>query len=666
MENENITEKKAAESPWGNKDGWMTLLLCAAAVLFAGGAALCGYYYADLQMGSTYNIYYIAYGILAEIALFFVVVSNVRVRRSGVRPAVNRFAVSVLLALNAYLLPELVMDSSMEKSSPLYIFLGYLLCLLIFIIGAAALPKKLPVRIWNAVWTLFFGVYSWAQFYVYRFRGDPVKFSDLSNLRSAMEIEGSYSFAPHYMSVFIYIDMAIMLFIIFGIDIAPCKFRGRIISGAVSVVGAITLLLTGSFAFDMAIKNRYIKLGFAGWENLESYQNIGMDLMFYFDGMYNRIEEPDGYSAEKAEDILSSYTEETAQDGPVIIGIMNESFADFSHIAEFDTNQDYMPNYRKLKEESISGYVTVSAYGGYSCNSEYEFLSGNSMNFLPAGSAVFTQCLNNDTESLVSRLKDLGYYTEAVTPCSKDLWNIGQAYEHLGFDNAEFSFCEWTSEMRYVNCNLSDSSLYKEFEKHYQQRSGDKPVFYWLTTMQNHGPYDCIDHAEGVILNDIDCPDAESYLSSIISSDEALGELTDYFRNVDEEVIIVMFGDHYPHIMDFTETLYGQSVSSLSVEEYSRLHQTPFLIWSNKGLEAEEIDDISLNYLSNEVFKAAGLPLSSYQQALEDIRNDIPIISGFGYKTADGEWHGKSETSDFEDTKNRYHILQYYRMFGND
>lgn len=77
-----------------------------------------------------------------------------------------------------------------------------------------------------------------------------------------------------------------------------------------------------------------------------------------------------------------------------------------------------------------------------------------------------------------------------------------------------------------------------------------------------------------------------------------------------------MFGDHYPHIIDFTEYLYGKDVALLSTEDYSRLRQTPFLIWSNKGVEAEKIDDISLNYLSNEVMEAAGLPSRDISRSL--------------------------------------------------
>ena len=154
------------------------------------------------------------------------------------------------------------------------------------------------------------------------------------------------------------------------------------------------------------------------------------------------------------------------------------------------------------------------------------------------------------------------------------------------------------------------------------------------------------------------------YINSIYQSDKALGELTDYFRNKDEEVIIVMFGDHYPHILSFTEHLYGKDVALLSTEDYSRLRQTPFLIWSNKGVNAEKIDDISLNYLSNEVMEAAGLPKSRYQQELDKIRCDIPIISSYGYKTADGEWYSINDVADkYKDTLNEYETVQYYRMF---
>lgn len=660
---ENAKEEKSARFT-DEENGRIMLFTTILSVFCAGLSMLSAHYWYELEYERSNFYVYISMAVLCIAVFAYTVFSAVKNIRNSESPAANRYLIAVMLAVNAYILPEVVMDSWIIKSSPLYNFFGLIPSLAVFLLGAAIFSKSVLLKIWNILWTLIFALYSWAQYYVYEFRGDPVRFSDLFNITSALEVEDSYSFAPSYMPVFIYADIIIILFAIIVIRPSECRLKGRLISGGTAAVSAAVLLLTGSYAYNMGIYNRYITWGFAGYENLQSFRNVGFNLMFCYDGLYNRNYRPEGYSVKKAKEIMSQYTaEDSVQRRPTIIGIMNESFADFSHIADFETNKDYMPNYRRLCEESISGFVTVSAYGGYSCNSEYEFLTGDTMGFLPAGSAVFTQYLDESRDSNVRYLKSLGYYTHAVTPCSGWLWNIQNSYDNLGFDKSDFDFCINMAGNEYVNGNMSDSSFYKHFEKVYSNKPADQPNFYWLTTMQNHSPYNVDEPAAGITLNDIDNAEAESYLSSISLSDKALGELTDYFRDVDEEVIIVMFGDHYPHIMEFTEQLYGNSVSSLSTEDYSRLHQTPFLIWSNKGLEPQRIEEISLNYLSIEVFKAAGLPLSSYQQALEDIREDIPIISGFGYKTCDGQWHAAADISDYDETKNRYWILQYFRMF---
>ena len=220
------------------------------------------------------------------------------------------------------------------------------------------------------------------------------------------------------------------------------------------------------------------------------------------------------------------------------------------------------------------------------------------------------------------------------------------------------------SDIQYFNGNITDETIFRYIEEQYERHAGS-PYFVWTATMQNHAPYDDLSSVPSEItFEDYNDPAAQEYLNLIYQSDKARGELIDYFRNKDEEVIIVMFGDHYPHIINFTEYLYGKDVALLSTEDYSRLRQTPFLIWSNKGVEAEKIDDISLNYLSNEVMEAAGLPKSRYQQELDKIRCDFPIISSYGYKTADGEWYSINDVADkYKDTLNEYETVQYYRMF---
>ena len=63
--------------------------------------------------------------------------------------------------------------------------------------------------------------------------------------------------------------------------------------------------------------------------------------------------------------------------------------------------------------------------------------------------------------------------------------------------------------------------------------------------------------------------------------------------------------------------------------------------------------------------KVAGLPLAPYQQELEKVREELPVISMFGFMNSDKEWfdiNDKDKKTDY--LKNEYSIMQYYRIFG--
>ena len=66
--------------------------------------------------------------------------------------------------------------------------------------------------------------------------------------------------------------------------------------------------------------------------------------------------------------------------------------------------------------------------------------------------------------------------------------------------------------------------------------------------------------------------------------------------------------------------------------------------------------EISANYLSGKVMQTAGLPLSPYQQYLEEFRQEIPVISAEETRYAD-------ESGSGEDTLLSYQKLQYYMLF---
>lgn len=68
---------------------------------------------------------------------------------------------------------------------------------------------------------------------------------------------------------------------------------------------------------------------------------------------------------------------------------MNESFSDLSVVGDIETNVPYMPYIDSIQDETIQGNAYVSTIGTGTSNTEYEFLTGNTMAFLPAGSNAY-------------------------------------------------------------------------------------------------------------------------------------------------------------------------------------------------------------------------------------------------------------------------------------
>ena len=568
-------------------------------------------------------------------------------------------------ALWSFSMGEICMGSFVIKGSPIHTLMGYALYAVPYLLGAVIFKKP---KIWFCVFEVLFAVYAAAQSYIISFREAPIKLSDISNIRSAIEIEGEYSLVPTLAVVVIVIQLAVMLFLTIHTELVTESPRPRLITLGAVAAASLTFCLSARFVYDKGVNDRTIRLNFSGSEDLDTSRTVGDLLMFCFDGLFNRVTVPEGYSVDKARALIEAYQEPeiSGEHHPVIIAVLCESFADYSRIAPLETNKDYMPVIHSLKENTVKGYVTVSPYGGYTGNSEYEFLTGNSMYYLPLGSAPFTNYLDKPTDSLVSDLNRLGFETVSYTPCSRELWDIGSAYEYLGFKTKYFgSDLDLPYELTY-NDQISDSALYEGLCRLVDARDKTRGAFYWVTTMQNHAPYD-VPVEGGVELTKPADVNAERFLNCIYQSDKALGELIDHFKDYDEQVVILLFGDHYPHIEGFAETLYGRSVAGLGAEDYSRLHQTPYIIWSNRSIEAGENDTVSLNYLASDVLKAAGLPLSAARQELEHIRESLPIISSFGFMTGDGSWHQRGdEVLGYDSILNEYSTLQYYRMFDEE
>ena len=85
------------------------------------------------------------------------------------------------------------------------------------------------------------------------------------------------------------------------------------------------------------------------------------------------------------------------------------------------------------------------------------------------------------------------------------------------------------------------------------------------------------------------------------------------------------------------------------------------MIWANYDIEEGKDVLLSNNYLENLLLKQAGVELPLYNQYLEKVSREIPVMNVNGYMDLEGNWH-KYDTDETEVVKellHNYEFLQY-------
>ena len=373
---------------------------------------------------------------------------------------------------------------------------------------------------------------------------------------------------------------------------------------------------------------------------------------------------------------------------------MNETFSDLRVLGQLSTNQDYMPFTRSLTKNTIKGNLYMPVTGAGTSNSEFEFLTGNTMAFLAAGSNAYELYIKSQLPSLAYTLAAQNYSRTALHVYYRTSWQRDVNYPLLGFErydsiesfidndaideyrngNKSFSDFEDAVNEQYPGENVllrrfvSDRFDYKLLEQMYEERDPSKPFFIFNVTMQNHGSYDSayenFDQKIKLTSTEEYYPAANRYLSLIYESDQAFKELVEYFSNVDEPTIICMFGDHQPNIeTEFVESLLGSDISDLSTEDNQKRFVTPFVIWANYNIEEGYVDKMSANYLSTLLLQVADLKTTKYNDYLSALYRYVPVIDSNGYITADDEYYTFDETSEYTDLLAGYEKVQYNNLF---
>ncbi len=559
-------------------------------------------------------------------------------------------------------------------------------------------------------------VWSLLNYFIELFRGTPFIPMDIFSFGTGLSVADGYSYELSWNLIM----GSIMMFMVYLLNkhvynVKPKKLKFKVFSKFLPA-GVVLIFVMTFFFTDLPANSGY-KPDF--WNQSRGYHRTGSFFNFCLNTKYLHVSKPENYNASDTADILENFLEEsgTSADGntsinlltgandytpsadaamPNLICIMNESLTDLGEMGDLETNVDYMPFIHSLTENTIKGNLYMPVFGAGTSNSEFEFLTGNSISSLPVGCNVYQSYIKSAQSSLVSTLEALGYSSQAYHPYYKDGWNRPAVYEHLGFNSftaiedfidndileiykqnndaeeyADLLDAKYPGENMLLRRFVSDDYDYQMVEDMYENRDASKPFFIFNVTMQNHGGYAAsysnflqkvyATNMEGVY------PQANRYLSLVQESDAAFQKLVEYFSSVQEPTIICMFGDHLPSIEDeFYEELLGKDLNDLTQEEEQSRYVTPFIIWANYDIPEATVEKMSANYLSTLLLQTAGLELTDYNKFLAAMYQKLPVINTVGYIDSENNYFSHGEESEYSDLLNLYSRIEYNNLLDKD
>ncbi|MBQ0027715.1 MAG: LTA synthase family protein [Lachnospiraceae bacterium] len=548
-------------------------------------------------------------------------------------------------------------------------------------------------------------------YFVIGFRSAPVQPWDIYSIKVALSVADNYEFKIKAKVIIIgLIAIAICVGVHWFNYKIDRKNKIKLIASLAGLV--VALIFMGNYVSYVQKDTTVKKYGI--YDKLFTPTTMtykdGTIVAFLMECQYLKVDKPQGYSDKKAIELLSTEADgngfgvskvlwsdedgefklngevvnqkkkknkkigltdvvtdaRVSENSPNIIVIMDEAFSDIRVLnQEYDTNVDEMPFVRSMMagaDNTVSGYLNVSVLGGNTANTEFEFLTGNSMAWLPNGCVPYQQFVKGDKESIASVLKNQGYDTLAIHPYKAKGWDRPLVYDCFGFD--EFISEREFRDAEIIRKYVSDRAGFEKIAESLNEKEKGKPLFVFNVTMQNHGSYtDYFENFEpDVKVDGVDKFVTNQYLSLIKRTDESLNEFIDYLSYYDEPTLVVFFGDHQPadSVVNPIYKHNGTSVGSLSEEELRNRYKVPFFMWANYDIEEATDIEISPNILGVKMMETAGVKLSEYEEYILGISRKYTSISTLGVTDIQGNTY---ELSEMDKELADYRKLQYYMLF---
>lgn len=482
-------------------------------------------------------------------------------------------------------------------TNPLSFLCSVLIIALTLAVGLFVKRKVFVFSIISSLW-LILGI---TNFILLGYRTTPLSNVDFKIIKTAFKMIGIYLSLYQIILISILTLIIAICIIILWFKVPKQKIAFKSSFTIFTMLILSTALITNIGLHAQSISDDFSDLA-------EAYDDYGFVYCFSRTVFDNGIKEPDNYSKETIDNIISQLNLNDTEPEilPNIIAIQLESFFDVSYLKDTMYTNEYnpIPHFTQLRDDSISGFLTVPLFGSGTANTEFEILTGISIDYFGPGEfPYYTVAKESTCDSVAYTLKNYDYTTHAIHNNTGTFYDRNIVYPNLGFDT--FTSLEYMYDVEYTDSGWAkDSILLQSISDCMNSTDGQDFVF--AVSVQPHGSYP----------DDTESSAYEYYVNQIKEVDEFIAMLTGMLAESDEDTLLILYGDHLP-ALDFE----SDDVAN------GNLYQTEYVIWANYELPLIEDEDINSYELMAKVFDISNIDAGIILKARQENLSESDVLS---------------------------------------
>lgn len=587
------------------------------------------------------------------------------------------FSILIIFTLEMLSRRSITKGLTFIMANPLMFVFNVMIVLLTLTVSMLVSRRSFMLILISSIW-LGLGI---TNFVIQCYRSTPLTAMDFYLLKSVAGIIHVYLDSVKMVLISVVGVMVLIAMFILWRRVKKYKIQIRIPMLIIGVTSISMLLLSSVATRVSALSDDFGNLP-------DAYADYGFAYCFSNSVFERGIKEPDGYSQETVDKVLSEIdngidkidTEGNAampvinQDTsrsiksfstsntdastvkPNIIMVQLESFFDVNKLLDYSFSDNPIPNFTRLENDYSTGYLSVPVYGAGTINTEFEVLTGMNLGFFGTGEYPYRTILQSTTsESVCYNLDELGYDSYILHNNTATFYNRDKVFPMLGFDH--FSSIEY---MNNIETNPTGWAKDKVLTGQIMEalKAENTRDFIYTITVQSHGKYQetasedqnitamadpnkrtrmgTVDEKSTQNNNSSDTLNTDEkylnqlqyYVNQLSETDQFVGDLVNKLSTFEEPTIVVFFGDHLP---------------SLSIEDDDIVNgnkfQTEYVMWSNYSMEKVKKD-------------LTAYQLSSY--VMDRVGYDNGLLTKFHQRCIDNP--------DYQDSLK---LLQYDMLYGD-